>query len=150
MAKITINGVRPYEGNYEFDYSEFTTLEWRWIKKFSGYMPLTISDGLDGGDPDLIVVFTAIALVRAGKVERDEIGNVIERFEDVGFGDKIVLEDDEEEEIEQFPPPTSSNGNSESSGDDSMTSSVKSASIPQATGHQPWGTSPSDPVTSET
>ena len=32
-----------------------TTLEWRWVKKVSGYLPGTIGDGVDGGDPDIFV-----------------------------------------------------------------------------------------------
>ena len=46
---------------------ELTTREWGWIKRLSGYLPLNIEDGL--GDPELVIVFAAIALRRAGKVE---------------------------------------------------------------------------------
>ena len=67
MDYIVIEGVRPYDGRYEFDLEgrELTTREWGWIKRLSGYLPLTIEEGLT--DPELITVFACIALRRAGQ-----------------------------------------------------------------------------------
>ena len=73
MDYIVIEGVPPYDGRYEFDLEgrELTTREWGWIKRHSGYLPLTIEDGFT--DPELVTVFAAIALRRAGKVEAREV-----------------------------------------------------------------------------
>ena len=73
MDYIVVEGVRPYDGRYEFDLAgqELTTREWGWIKRLSGYLPLTVEEGLS--DPELIVVFAVIALRRAGKVEPKDV-----------------------------------------------------------------------------
>ena len=41
------HGVPPYDGRYDFDLEgrELTTREWGWIKRLSGYLPLTIEEG---------------------------------------------------------------------------------------------------------
>ena len=69
MDWLILEQVPPYDGRYEWDLEgrELTTREWGWIKRLAGYLPLNIEDGL--GDPELIAVFAAIALRRAGKVE---------------------------------------------------------------------------------
>ena len=63
---LVIDGVPGYDGRYEFDLvaSAFTTREWGWIKKYSGYLPLTFTDGWKGADAELMSVFAIIALVR--------------------------------------------------------------------------------------
>jgi hypothetical protein len=76
MATLRIHQPKQYAGDYELDLDEdpLTTLEWRWIKKVSGYLPATIGEGVQGGDPDVNVALATIALVRAGKVaERDAL-----------------------------------------------------------------------------
>ena len=100
MDYIVIEGVRPYDGRYEFDLAgqELTTREWGWIKRLSGYLPLTVEEGLS--DPELIVVFAAIALRRAGKVEPKEVPEVFERLSDAPFGAAITMETEAEEEAE--------------------------------------------------
>ena len=71
MAKMVIKGVPPYDGEYELDEDRaFNAREWNWIKKVSGYMPLTIGEGFAGGDPVLFVALAVIAMARSGKVER--------------------------------------------------------------------------------
>ena len=51
----------------------FTTREWGWIKKHSGYLPLTVEEGFRGADPELITVFAVIALHRAGKIQTADV-----------------------------------------------------------------------------
>lgn len=82
--KIVIAESRRYEGEYDFDVVDdpLTTLEWRWIKKISGYLPMTFEDGFVGRDPDLFLAFAVIALRRAGKVDKDEALLAAERMED--------------------------------------------------------------------
>ena len=73
MDYIVVEGVRPYDGRYEFDIAgqELTTREWGWIKRLSGYLPLTVEEGFS--DPELVTVFAAIALRRAGKITVQEV-----------------------------------------------------------------------------
>ena len=41
-----IKGVKPWDGEYELDEDRaFNAREWRWIKKVSGYVPLTLGEG---------------------------------------------------------------------------------------------------------
>ena len=82
MDYIHIEGVPPYDGRYEFDLRDgaFTVREWGWIKRHSGYLPLTLWDGLQGSDAELLAVMALIAMVRAGKVDRDDVPDVWERF----------------------------------------------------------------------
>ena len=118
MDYILIEGIRPYDGRWEFDLEgrELTTREWGWIKRLSGYLPLTIEEGLS--DPELIVAFAVIALRRAGKVEpKRRSGQAFERLSDAPFGAAITMETDvEKEEVEVSPPPESSTSSGGTSG----------------------------------
>ena len=127
MNYIVLTGVKPYDGRYEFDpeASKFTIREWGWIKQHTGYMPLTIGDGLDGADPALFCAFAAVALHRADKIQAADVPGFVERLQDLAFEDTITLEaDDEEGEPDSNPladeKPTVS---ATTSGDGSPTSS---------------------------
>ena len=78
--QITIEGISPYDGVYPFtiDTAPLTTTEWHWIKRHSGYMPLTMEAGIEGGDPTLICAFAVISLYRAGKVVKSDVARVYE------------------------------------------------------------------------
>jgi hypothetical protein len=128
MDWVVIEGVKPYDGRYEFDLaaSEPTTREWGWIKRLSGYMPATITDGFEGADPELFSVFAVIALRRAGKIEAREVQQVFERIVDAPFSSSIRLETDQPDqavEDDAGPPAGSSSSNGTSSGPDTRTSS---------------------------
>lgn len=151
MRWIVIEGVRPYDGRYEFDLdgAPFTLREWGWMKRLSGYLPLTFEEGMNGGDAELITVFALIALYRAGRVAATDIPAAFERFSDIAFGASIQLEQDEqtqaEAEDDAGPPEASSNGNATSSGDDSRPSSESPESPPPPTGTPASATSESHP-----
>ena len=138
MDSIVITGVSPWDGRYPFDIAdnELTTREWGYVKRFSGYLPTTIEDGLRGADPELICAFAAIALRRAGKVEQpDEMQRLYDRLADAPFGAAVQLETDSTETDEgDADPPGSSNGSSSSSGTDSTTSSETSLVTPEGSG----------------
>ena len=122
MDYIVVEGVRPYDGRYEFDLAgqELTTREWGWIKRLSGYLPLTVEEGLS--DPELIVVFAVIALRRAGKVEREGRARASSSaLSDAPFGAAITMETDASDEVEEetakrSPPPASSTSSGDTSG----------------------------------
>jgi hypothetical protein len=148
MDWIVLTGVKPWDGRYEFDVAEqeLTTREWGYVKRLSGYMPLTIEDGLRGGDPELFAVFAAIALRRAGKIQQPEVPDVYERLIDNPAGATIRLEADQpvEEDAEASPPPAGKPVNGSSSGTDSPTSSASSDElIPPPTGIPALASSPS-------
>ena len=112
----------------------FTTREWGWVKRLSGYMPGNLEEGLSGMDPELICVFATIALRRAGKIEARDVPAAFDRIADAPFGSTIRLDTDMEAVTEVVPPqsPPSSNTNGTSSGPDSTTSSGTSAANPDA------------------
>jgi hypothetical protein len=137
---LVIENIRPWDGRYEFATPDlWTTREWGWVKRLSGYLPMTVEDGWSGGDPELFAVMAIIALHRAGKVSAAEApGLFTDRFADVPFGATIRLEADQEEtepeETDAGPPTSSSSGSSSANGDDSRPSSGRSALIPPASG----------------
>lgn len=102
--RIIIQGVKPYDGEYPLEMQEepLTTLEWRWVKKISGYLPLTIGDGFAGADPDLVCALAVIALRRKGKIQKEQALLVADRLADAPFdGAAIQLVFDEEEETSE-------------------------------------------------
>jgi hypothetical protein len=109
--KIILDHPR-YKGSYDFDIVDepFTNLEWRWVKKISGYLPLTLNAGWEGRDPDLFVAFAVVALHRAGKIRPEEALQVAASFDDATFGEGITLAPDpnaeEEEETPTMPAET--------------------------------------------
>jgi len=112
MARIVITGIPPYDGDYELDSDRaFNAREWRWIKRVSGYMPLTVSEGFEGGDPDLFVALAIIAMAREGRVTKDEGLRVADVLAEAPFdgaaitmvGDEVV--EDDEVPLDLTPPP---------------------------------------------
>lgn len=135
MDWIVIDGVPPYEGRWPFDLDtqELTTREWGWIKRLSGYLPLTVEEGLS--DPELIVVFACIALRRAGKATPAEVPDVFEQLSDAPFGSTVRMETDVKEVADEAgPPQPSSSGNGDGFGDGSKTSSETSPASPEVSG----------------
>lgn len=139
MDYLSIEGVRPYDGRYEFDLrsATFSVREWGWIKRYSGYLPLTIDDGLAGSDAELMAVFALIALARARRISPDEIAEAWDRFADAPGVVSVRLELNREEVAEEALPPSpprSSGENGRSSGADSEMNSERSASSPSDSG----------------
>lgn len=159
MADIIIKGVQPYDGRYDLDRSfEFTTREWGWVKRLSGYLPATLfTDDEDESvfsDPELTSVLAVIMMRRAGRIETREVPAVFDKLIDAPFGASIVIEVSEAEraaELEEGdadgPPPRSSNENEPSSGDNGRTSSETSPPTPPASGIPDLGSSASPRVT---
>lgn len=105
MDKVIIENIRPYDGEYRLglDDEPLTTLEWRWVKRISGYLPLTIGEGFAGGDPDVVCALAVVALRRAGKIDQDQVLAVADKLADAPFdGSAIRLADDED--TDSVPP----------------------------------------------
>lgn len=146
--KVTIN-VKPYTGEYPLDLEDkpLTTLEWRWVKKISGYLPLTIGEGFAGSDPDLFIAFAVIALIRHGKIVKEQALLVADRLADHAFdGESIILQlgeiPDEELEGDALPPaPETATGSPKrSSGGSSKPISATPEPTPSPTGTEVLGT----------
>ena len=148
MDWVIVDGVRPYDGRYLFDIEgrELTTREWGWIKRLSGYLPLTLEEGFRGGDPELFAAFAVIALRRDGKIDAREAPAVFERIVDAPFGSTIRMETDtdQEQEDDAGPPLPSSTAKPSTSGGGSRTSSETSDETPAVTGTPASELSPSD------
>jgi hypothetical protein len=109
------------------------------IKRFSGYLPLTIQQGIEGADPELFCAFAVVALRRAGKIEQPDVQQVFDKLADAPFGATIRLEADpeteqQEEEADAGPPAASSSSSSSTSGHSSSPSSERSESDPRPSG----------------
>jgi hypothetical protein len=153
MDWLVVQGVKPWDGRFEFDLegSPLTTREWGWIKRLSGYLPLTLDAGLAGGDPELFSCFAAIALRRAGMIDNRQVAEVFERLVDSPFETTIKLESDtagDSAEGDASPPPPNSNGSASISGLDSPPSSENSYDLPRATGMPGSAISESSPMPS--
>lgn len=151
MAAIRLNGTGRFDGEYDLGDNDrvFNGREWHWIKKISGYMPLTISEGFAGRDPDLFVALAVIAMCRAGKIRRESALDVAEQLLEVPYeGSNTIdligddVEDDDEnppalegENAESLPSDSPSNDNTKKdngnpSGTSLMPESVRSGDIP--------------------
>lgn len=110
MADRLILDTPRFKGEWDFDLGDepLTALEWRWIKKVSGYLPLTIDEGVAGLDPDLFIAIAVIVLVRVGRVQRGEALAVADILADLpadGSALKVVFDDTAEEEEGEGDPP---------------------------------------------
>jgi hypothetical protein len=146
---LVITGVKPWDGRYELNLdNEFTTREWGWVKRLSGYLPVTLDDDAMS-DPELACVLACIVLHRAGRIQAREVPDVFERLADAPFGSTITIDVGEQEQTEgdASPPETSFNGSSATSGTGSPTSSDPSTPTPPVSGIPGSDTSVSPPVT---
>jgi hypothetical protein len=146
---IVISGMGEWDGRYEFDVPTFdpTVREWGWIKTLAGYMPLTLDDGIAGGDPALITVLALIAMRRSGTLRTEDVQRAHDRFQDAPFGASIQLdlgpETEDVEDPSQVFPETSSSENGSTNGEPGLTNSETSAAPLPPIGTHGWGTSES-------
>ena len=127
--RIVIDGKTGWDGSYEIELPpvrRFTAREWGWIRRLTGYTPVSITGPDASGDPEIDVVLAVIALRRHGRITIDEAAATYERLVDLA-DDRIRFESDEESPGDaDGPPPRSSNGNASSSGPGSPTGSETS------------------------
>ena len=64
MAKLTIENLAPWDGDYQFDDGFFTNRELHRIKEISGIRAGEIFDALAAGDTDLSVALAAVITAR--------------------------------------------------------------------------------------
>jgi hypothetical protein len=136
--RVVLNTPR-FTGEFPLDLKDdpMTALEWRWVKKISGYLPMTVDEGVAGLDPDLFIAFAVIALYRAGKIDKAEALIVAETISELPAtpGTLQVVFEAEEEEAEQDPPTVATLTPKESgSGSSSSRISDPLAPVPSPTG----------------
>jgi hypothetical protein len=153
MDYLIIEGVKPYNGRYEFnlDGQEFTTREWGWIKRFSSYLPLTAADGFANNDAELMCALAVIMLRRAGRISTEDVPSVYETLADAPFTAALRWETSPTDDAtgdDLVDPTASSNGNTGSSGTASATSSETSDNPSSPTGMPGSAISVSGPPTS--
>ena len=75
MDRIVIDGIPPYDGEYPLDLSYFTNRELHTIKKVSGVRAGELLEAFAGGDQDVFVGFTVVAIQRknGGEVDIDKL-----------------------------------------------------------------------------
>lgn len=94
MPQIKIEGVPPYDGEYELDMN-FTNRDLHTIKQVAGVRAGDLNDALEHKDLDLVVALAVNALRRAGKpVDMDVLWD--------SEAGKIMLVADEADAV---PPP---------------------------------------------
>lgn len=160
MSFITLRGVPPWDGTYEFDVDRsFTTRELRWMKQIAGYLPVSLQEGLEGGDADVVITLVCIAMHRAGKLAREDVLDVADRMSDLPVGDEDtwITIDSTGDEVDELPPapplehepssPSLSNERPSSSGPPLPISTASQGETPEATGD---GNSHTSPVSSPT
>ena len=141
---------KPWDGRYELVLPfEFTQREWGWAKRFAGYLPGTVDEGLDGYDPELIGVMALAALYRAGKIQETRRRRSVRTVQRL-HARRHQTRRRTRRGDDAGPPPPSSNANGSSSGDGSPTSSETSPAEPTRSGSPSSATSESDPLTSVT
>ena len=114
MPDVMIVNVPPYVGEYEFDLdaAPFSTVEWRWIKQLSGYLPLTIEEGWKGADPSLFLAFAVISMRRAGRIVKNDVLATAEEIEEAPFdGVAITFRADSESKDDDVDPQSGSASN---------------------------------------
>src|SRR5262245_6093984 len=149
---VKVDGVHPYDGRYELDLEEtpFTTREWGWVKRYAGYLPVSLNEDTFA-DPEMIAIVAIIAIHRNGKIETGEVGQLWERFQDAPFGSTITFEFGEQEEgADSGLPRSSSNGNESISGGSSKSISGSPGGRLSPTGSPDSAISGSAPATSAT
>ena len=133
-SKIVITAVPPYSGEYAFDLEvALSAREWRWVKEISDYLPLTLDKGLAGGDPSLICALAVVAMVRNGKVERENAIEASEKLLDAPFDESMIQFITGDTEDDALPPASTSEPE-ESSSPSSLTNDTPETSSTKPSG----------------
>lgn len=135
MPKLVVNGVPPYDGEYEI--APITLGAARDIKRISGVRAGELNEALEAGDTDVLVAMAVITLQQNGfpQVTADEL------FETEAG--KILIEESEADRSEDRPPELATSG-----GQQSESAAVAGPNDPsEPSGKTGTGTSESSPPT---
>lgn len=143
MLEIRIEGVALFDGAFQLDVERpFRNSEWRLIKKISDVRMGEFQDAIEAGDNDVIVALAVIALIRAGRIQKNLALRAGDELMDAEFG-AITLTDLDQPDPPAAPPiggseseqPTDPAENSRSSSpDSSSTGDILLVTTPSSTG----------------
>lgn len=77
---LTLEGVHPYDGDYDVDLEQFTNRDFHDIKRLTGCTPPELADALERGDTDFVVALSVIALRKSGrfaKINEDTLWDAV-------------------------------------------------------------------------
>lgn len=132
MTKITVKAGMAFDGEYELDLETrpLYGFDYHIIKVVAGVLPLQYDEALAGGDYDLMIALTVIAMFRAGTVPRERFKQAADELlhsEEPG-AISVSLDD---AEAESDPPKAQENDSAESESNGSASaSSGQSSSAP--------------------
>lgn len=66
MARLTIEGVLPYDGSYELDFTTLNHREWHQIHELAGILPPQLAYAIDARHMGLLVALAVVVLQRDG------------------------------------------------------------------------------------
>ena len=140
MKGVSIEGLRPYDGEWPLDLAHMKAVEYGLIKRLSGYLPADLTEGLAGLDMELIAAIGVVALQRNGQVADNDgeaqAKDVYARLIQLEPG-KVRLDlgaDDQDEEGDAVPPILAPGESGGSSGPGSKQSSATSTHLPRVGG----------------
>ena len=123
--KLIINGIPPYDGEYDLDFERLKNRDVEIIKRVSGYTPLEWSEAGDRGDTTFIVALGICMARRGGLVKVDE-----DLFWEAELG-AITIDTEEDEALAGPPtsepetPTTLSGGHGPTDGDENQVPSPR-------------------------
>lgn len=147
-TKIIIASIKPYDGEYELDFSQaLSAREWRWVKQISqgDITPLAAAENLS--DPDFIVALACIAMCRTKKITKEQVLSVAEVLADAPMdGAHITLMLGEEDE-DEIPPaltvePETSSSRSSTENDRLTSEQLNNGGPSSSADSGLWGSSP--------
>lgn len=138
---FTLTDILGFDGVYEADFkaSPFNGRELHWIKETAGVRLGEMENAANAGDNDLLVAWTAIALIRNGKARKENYRDLVDLLMEAPAG-KITAEVVEEENDADPPAeaaggPTTSETPPSSSADSNGTGDASQVTNPASTGH---------------
>lgn len=137
-----MEGIPGFDGSYDLDLDNapWTARELHWIKKITGLRLGEFEEALEALDYDVVVSFALVALVRSGKVSRQDWQRMSDFLLDAEIG-KITIEPILEEG-DDSPPPSRTQENETVSSNGSDGNQMSSSDSSSSTGEVSPETTP--------
>lgn len=95
---LTVKGIPPYDGTYEFDLDGFTNRELHRIKNATGLRAGELEDAFASQDNDVLIALAIVVLERHGNKVVDDL------LWDAPAGSALLIDLKPETEAEEGPP----------------------------------------------
>jgi hypothetical protein len=86
VLQLTLKDTGGWDGVYTLEIETFNGREWHLIKDVAGVRMGEFDDAIAAADYDLIVAFATIAIVRDGKVKKDQARRLAEELMELDTG----------------------------------------------------------------